>query len=144
MLGLSLAILTVGYAAYAFVHVPWQGFVVAAVSGIGVGGFWPAQSTLIAGLTPTAQRPAAFAMQRVVMNLGFGLGALTGGLIAAADTPRSFEALFLLDAVSLSRLRDRDGRARTVAHAVRAGMNGEGRARTETSSAIARSSAWSC
>jgi MFS family permease len=91
MLGLSLAILTVGYAAYAFVHVPWQGFVVAAVSGVGVGGFWPAQSTLIAGLTPTAQRPAAFAMQRVVMNLGFGLGALAGGLIAAADTPRSFE-----------------------------------------------------
>jgi len=100
MLGLSLAILTVGYAAYAFVHVPWQGFVVAAVSGIGVGGFWPSQSTLIAGLTPAAQRPAAFAMQRVVMNLGFGVGALTGGLIAAADTPRSFEALFLLDALS--------------------------------------------
>jgi MFS family permease len=100
MLGLSLAILTVGYAAYAFVHVPWQGFVVAAVSGIGVGGFWPAQSTLIAGLTPTAQRPAAFAMQRVVMNLGFGLGALAGGLIAAADTPRSFEVLFVLDALS--------------------------------------------
>jgi MFS family permease len=100
MLGLSLAILTVGYAAYAFVNVPWQGFVVAAVSGVGVGGFWPSQSTLIAGLTPAAQRPAAFAMQRVVMNLGFGLGALAGGLIAAADTPRSFEALFLLDAAS--------------------------------------------
>jgi MFS family permease len=100
MLGLSLAILTVGYAAYAFVHVPWQGFVVAAVSGVGVGGFWPSQSTLIAGLTPAAQRPAAFAMQRVVMNLGFGVGALAGGLIAAADTPRSFEALFLLDALS--------------------------------------------
>jgi MFS family permease len=100
MLGLSLAILTVGYAAYAFVHVPWQGFVVAAVSGVGVGGFWPSQSTLIAGLTPAEQRPAAFAMQRVVMNLGFGLGALAGGLIAAADTPRSFEVLFLLDAAS--------------------------------------------
>ena len=102
MLGLSLAILTVGYAAYAFVHVPWQGFVVAAVSGVGVGGFWPSQSTLIAGLTPAAQRPAAFAMQRVVMNLGFGVGALAGGLIAAADTPRSFEVLFLLDALSFA------------------------------------------
>ena len=41
MLRLSLSILTVGYAAYAFVQVPWQGFLVAAVSGIGVGGFWP-------------------------------------------------------------------------------------------------------
>ena len=102
MLGLSLVILTVGYAGYALVETPWQGFVVAAVSGVGVGGFWPSQSTLIAGLTPTEQRPAAFAMQRVVMNLGFGLGALSGGLIATADSPRSFVALFLIDAVSFA------------------------------------------
>ena len=100
MLGVSLAILTVGYAAFALVESPWQGFLVAALSGIGVGGFWPSQSTLIAGLTPTEQRPAAFAMQRVVMNLGFGLGALAGGLIATTDSARSFEVLFLLDAAS--------------------------------------------
>ena len=100
MLGVSLAILTVGYAGYALVEVAWQGFVVAAVSGIGVGGFWPSQSTLIAGLTPAAQRPAAFAMQRVVMTLGFGLGAVAGGLIAATDSPGSFAALFLIDAAS--------------------------------------------
>jgi len=100
MLGVSLAILTVGYAAYALVEVAWQGFVVAAVSGIGVGGFWPSQSTLIAGLTPAGQRPAAFAMQRVVMTLGFGLGAVAGGLIAATDSPGSFAALFVIDAAS--------------------------------------------
>jgi len=100
MLAISLAILAIGYAAYALVHEPWQGFVVAAVSGIGVGGFWPSQSTLIAGLTPAEQRPAAFAMQRVVMNLGIGLGALTGGLIAATDSPTSFTVLFLLDAAT--------------------------------------------
>jgi MFS family permease len=100
MLGVSLAILTVGYAAYALVQDPWQGFIVAIVSGIGVGGFWPSQSTLIAGLTPAEQRPAAFAMQRLVMSLGIGLGALTGGLIAATDSPGSFTALFLLDAAT--------------------------------------------
>ena len=102
MLGVSLAILTVGYAGYAFVYEPWQGFLVAAVSGIGVGGFWPSQSTLIAGLTPVEQRPSAFAMQRVVMNLGFGLGALTGGLIAVADSPETFTVLFLVDAASFA------------------------------------------
>ncbi len=99
-LAVALGILSVGYAGYVFVHEPWQGFVVAAVSGIGVGGFWPAQSTLIAGLTPAEQRPAAFAMQRVVISGGIGLGALTGGLIATAESPGSFELLFLLDAVS--------------------------------------------
>ena len=39
-------------------------------------------------------------MQRVVMNLGIGLGALTGGLIATTDSPRTFTALFLLDAAT--------------------------------------------
>jgi MFS family permease len=100
ILAVSLVILAIGYAAYALVHEPWQGFVVATVSGIGVGGFWPSQSTLIAGLSPPEQRPAVFAMQRVVMNLGIGLGALTGGLIAATNSPSSFTLLFLLDAAT--------------------------------------------
>ena len=100
MLATALLILTVGYAAYALVHEAWQGFVVAAISGIGVGGFWPSQSTLVAGLTPREQRPAAFAMQRVVMNLGIGLGALTGGLIATTESPGTFTVLFLLNAAT--------------------------------------------
>lgn len=100
MLALSLVILTVGYASYALVHTAWQGFLVALVSGTGVGGFWPSQSTLITGLTPNELRPAAFAMQRVVMNLGIGLGALTGGFIATTDSPGTFVALFLADAVT--------------------------------------------
>jgi MFS family permease len=100
MLATSLAILAVGYAAYPFVHEAWQGFLVAAVTGIGVGGFWPSQSTLIAGLTPSELRPAAFGMQRVVMNLGIGLGALAGGLIATTDSPGTFTVLFLLNALS--------------------------------------------
>ena len=100
MLALALVVLAVGYAGYTLVHEPWQGFLVALVSGIGVGGFWPAQSTLITGLTPPDQRPSAFAMQRVVMNLGIGLGALAGGFIATSDSPGSFTALFLLDAAT--------------------------------------------
>jgi len=100
LLAVALAVLTLGYAAYPLVHEAWQGFLVAAVAGVGVGGFWPSQSTLVAGLTPSEQRPAAFAMQRVVMNLGIGLGALTGGLIATTDSPGSFTVLFLLNAAT--------------------------------------------
>jgi MFS family permease len=100
MLATALAILAGGYALYPFVHEAWQGFAVAAITGIGVGGFWPSQSTLIAGLTPPADRPAAFAMQRVVMNLGIGLGALAGGLIATTESPRSFTVLFLLNSLT--------------------------------------------
>ena len=96
MLTAALGFLALGFAAYAFVESPWQGFVASAVTGIGNGAFWPAQSTLLTGLTTRAQRPATFAMQRVVMNLGIGLGGVAGGFIAT----ESFRALFLLDALT--------------------------------------------
>ncbi len=96
MLTAALGFLTLGFAGYAFVESPWQGFLASAVTGIGNGAFWPAQSTLIAGLTTRAQRSTTFAMQRVVMNLGIGLGGVAGGFIAT----ESFRALFLLDALT--------------------------------------------
>src|SRR5688572_5966076 len=96
MLTVALGFLTAGFTAYAFVESPWQGFLASAVTGIGNGAFWPAQSTLLAGLTTRAQRTSTFAMQRVVMNLGIGIGGVVGGFIAT----ESFRALFLLDALT--------------------------------------------
>jgi len=98
MLGIALVFLTLGFLQYPFIHEHWQGFLASATIGIGNGAFWPAQSTLIAGLTPPEKRPVAFAMQRVVMNLGIGLGGLAGGLIATTSRPGSFTVLFLLNA----------------------------------------------
>ena len=96
MLTLALGLFTVGFTLYAFVESPGLGFLASAVTGIGNGAFWPAQSTLLAGLTTRAQRTATFAMQRVVMNLGIGIGGVAGGFIAT----ESFRALFLLDALT--------------------------------------------
>jgi MFS family permease len=100
MLAIALVVLAVGYASFAFVVEPWQGFAASVVTGIGNGGFWPAQSTMLAALSPPDRRHATFAMQRVTMNLGIGLGALVGGLIADAAHPRTFVALFVLDALT--------------------------------------------
>jgi MFS family permease len=96
----SLLLLALGFGGYAFVHEPWQGFLAAGLAGLGNGGFWPAQSTLLAGLSPQAARPAVFALQRVFMNLGIGLGGLAGGLIATTSDPRSFDWLFAGDAAT--------------------------------------------
>jgi MFS family permease len=100
ILALALVVLALGYGGLALVHTPWHGFVAAAVMGVGNGFFWPAQSTLLAALASPTQRPATFAMQRVVMNLGIGLGALAGGVIATTDRPETFVAVFLIDALS--------------------------------------------
>jgi MFS family permease len=100
VLGAALCFLAVGFAGYVVVDTAWKGFVVATVTGIGNGLFWPAQSTLITVLTPRARRPAAFSMQRVVMNLGIGLGALVGGLIATTSRPATFDVLFAVNAAT--------------------------------------------
>src|SRR5262249_16010728 len=63
-------------------------------------GFWPRQSTLISRLTPPTRRHAAFAQQRLTMNLGIGLGGIVGGLIARVSTPSTFTTLFVLDALT--------------------------------------------
>jgi MFS family permease len=97
-LTISLGFMALGYGGFALVQEPWHAFAVSVLAGIGNAGFWPGQSSLLAGLTEGkgAERHAAYAMQRVVMNLGVGVGGLIGGLIAGF----SFELLFLLDAVS--------------------------------------------
>src|SRR5829696_10556457 len=96
MLTAALGFFTLGFLLYAFVESPWHGFLASSVTGIGNGLFWPAQSTLLAGLTTRAERSATFAMQRIVMNLGIGLGGVAGGFIAT----ESFRALFLADALT--------------------------------------------
>ena len=96
----SLVILAVGFGGYAFVLEPWQAFLFAVIGGIGNGAFWPSQSALIIGLAPQARRHAAFALQRVMRNLGVGLGGVAGGLIATTDNPTSYTVLFMLDAAT--------------------------------------------
>ena len=100
VLATALCFLAVGYGGYVLVDEAWKGFLVATVTGIGNGFFWPAQSTLITQLTPAQQRHTAFGMQRVVMNLGVGLGALVGGLIATTSRPVTFDVLWLVNAVT--------------------------------------------
>jgi MFS family permease len=99
-LAAGLVLQAVGFGLLPLVRHPWHAFVLLAVEGAGSAGFWPSQSTLVARLTPGARRHAAFAQQRLTMNLGIGLGGLTGGLIAHVSNPRTFTILFLLDAVT--------------------------------------------
>jgi MFS family permease len=100
VLGAGLVMQCAGFACFPLVRHPWQAFLFIAIEGAGSAGFWPSQSTLIARLTPPARRHAAYAQQRVTMNLGIGLGGLTGGLIATVAQPGSFTVLFLVDAAT--------------------------------------------
>ncbi len=96
----ALLVAAVGYGLMPLVHRPWQAFAVAVVVGIGGGTFWPSVSVLLTSLTPPEKRHQAFALQRVALNLGIGLGGLSGGLIASSSDPSSFTVLFVVDAAT--------------------------------------------
>ena len=96
----ALLIMTVAFALFPLITEVWHAFLLNALAGTGSGAFWPSQGTLLSALTPPERRPAAFAQQRVTMNLGIGLGGLVGGLIASTSDPSSFTVLFAIDAAT--------------------------------------------
>src|SRR5262249_6628716 len=96
----GLVLQAVRYGLLAVVREPLAAVGPNAMEGAGSAGCGRSQSTLISRLTPAARRHAAFAQQRVTMNLGVGLGGLTAGLIAVVGNPTTFTVLFVLDAVT--------------------------------------------
>jgi MFS family permease len=96
----ALCVMAGSIALFPLIREAWHAFALSAALGAGSGAFWPSQSALVSGLTPTERRHSAFAVQRVTMNLGVALGGLTGGLIASTARPTTFTVLFLLDAAT--------------------------------------------
>jgi MFS family permease len=100
VLSAALALGAVAFALFPLIRETWQAFALNVVVGVASGSFWPSQSTLLSSLTPRERRHAAFAQQRMTMNLGFALGALVAGAVARTDDPSTFTFLFLLNAVT--------------------------------------------
>jgi MFS family permease len=96
----SLVVMTGAFALFPLVRSPWHAFALNMLAGAGSGAFWPSQSTLLNLLTPPGRRHAAFAQQRMTMNLGIALGGLVAGLIARTAHPGTFTVLFLVDAAT--------------------------------------------
>ena len=99
-LAASLALLTIAFALFPLVRAPWHAFALAALVGLANGVFWPSYHALLAAITPAHRRHAGYALQRVSMNLGFGIGGAVAGLIAASARPGTFTTLFLIDAAT--------------------------------------------
>jgi MFS family permease len=90
-----------GYAGFAFVDRPWQGFACSIVSGAGLGAAGTANRTLVVRLITPEQRAAAFALNRVAGNFGIGAGATVAGfIVASAQRLGTFQLLYFFDAVT--------------------------------------------
>jgi MFS family permease len=90
-----------GYAGFAYVHLPWQAFACSIVSGAGIGTANTANRTLTIRLVAREQRAAAFALNRIAGNFGIGSGATVAGfIVASAQKLGSFQTLYFFDAVT--------------------------------------------
>jgi predicted MFS family arabinose efflux permease len=97
---LGLLLQAVAFSLFALIREPWHAYALLGLDGVGTACFWPGQSTLLSRLTPAEDRHSAYALQRVSMNLGIGIGGVLGGLIATTADPGSFTRMFLLDAAT--------------------------------------------
>ena len=92
-----------GYGGLAFVDHPWQGFVCSVVGGAGFGVAGTANQVLSLTLVTPEQRAALIALRRVAGNFGIGAGATVAGfIVASAHHLRTFQALYLFDAVTFA------------------------------------------
>ena len=96
-------VMALGYAGLAFVDRPWQAFVCSAVAGAGFGVAGTANQVLSLTLVTPEQRAASTALRRVAGNFGMGAGATVAGfIVASANHLRTFQALYLFDAVTFA------------------------------------------
>ncbi|MDP8930831.1 MAG: MFS transporter [Actinomycetota bacterium] len=68
--------------------------------GLGQAATFTTLQSLLAISVPAEQRSVVFAVRHAGANLGFGLGAVAGGLIVDLDEPASFIAVLVLSAAS--------------------------------------------
>lgn len=100
VLALSMIVSAAGFGGFALVHTVGAALAAAALAGLGNGSFWPSHATMVAALTARETRHNAYAMQRVLNNLGIGVGGVVGGLIATTSHPGTYELLFVIDALT--------------------------------------------
>jgi predicted MFS family arabinose efflux permease len=100
---LGLVQQSAAFALFPLIRQPWHAVVLLSLEGAGTACFWPGQSTLLSRLASAEERSSAFSVQRIAMNVGLGLGALAGGLVATTADPATFTEIFLADCASSLR-----------------------------------------
>ncbi|MGQ5259182.1 MFS transporter [Micromonospora sp. ZYX-F-536] len=95
-----LLIEAVGTGSLALVHSTGSALLVMTVVAIGSSAIWSGQNTILASLTDDDERQRVFGLNFALLNLGIGIGGMTSGAIVDTARPGTFQAIYVLDAVS--------------------------------------------
>jgi MFS family permease len=96
----STSMLVVADVVLAFASTIPQAVVAIVLQGMAFGVSWPAFQSLIAAAIPSELRQRYFGVNFTLLNLGIGLGGITGGVFVDVHHPMTFQAIYLADAVS--------------------------------------------
>ena len=97
---LGLVLSALGTASLTLIDASWHAFAAAALVGLGASVTWPAEDSLLATVVRPEQRSHVFAVRFAVVNAGFGVGALIAATFVDVERPGTFEAIYLIDALS--------------------------------------------
>jgi MFS family permease len=97
---ISLVFSAVGVATFALAEASPLAFLAAALLGLGNAIAWPAFDALLADLVEPGRRSGVFSVRHATLNAGMAVGALVAGLVVDTARPGSFQAIYLIDALT--------------------------------------------
>ncbi|MEU3453116.1 MFS transporter [Micromonospora sp. NPDC006766] len=95
-----LVVEAVGTGSLALVDSLGMAFAVSTLIAVGGSALWSGQTTILASLTGDGERQRVFGLQFALLNLGIGVGGLISGAVVDIARPVTFQAIYLLDALS--------------------------------------------
>ncbi|MGI9197768.1 MAG: MFS transporter [Candidatus Nanopelagicales bacterium] len=100
----AVVIEAIGVFLTAFVTNAPSAFAVATLVSLGGAGIWGPAMTFTARLVREDQRPTAFALNFMLLNLGLGIGGLVAAFIVDIARPVTFQWLYFIDAATYATL----------------------------------------
>ncbi|MET7807344.1 MFS transporter [Micromonospora chersina] len=95
-----LVVEAIGTGSLALVDSTATAFGVMTLIAIGSSAIWAGQNTILASLTGDGERQRVFGLNFALLNLGIGVGGLISGAVVDVARPVTFQAVYVLDAVS--------------------------------------------
>jgi MFS family permease len=121
-----LSLLVLGDTTLAFATTRPMAALALSLNGIAFGMSWPAWQSMVASVIPPELRQRYFGVNFTLLNLGIGVGGVLGGFFVDVSDARTFQTIYLADAVSyLPALLLLLGPLRHIARKVEAAASGD-------------------
>lgn len=88
------------FTGYVFADSPWQLVVLVTITYWGESMFWPGAAALVAQVADDGQRARWYAMERVLRNIGIGVGGLLGAALVTVGGTTGYTVVVVLNGVS--------------------------------------------